>query len=211
MRFSRDMMRITSWITFACSPGIVVLLPCLGWTNPVVESFETGFGSWSPQAFLNVPDPAWQWSVVRSDLQASQGAWSVQLTASGVHDDGTIWVERSLELPAGEWEVKLGFDLWSPADADIGTWQKIAFIGTTNPESESQFTVLGLQDFGGWHPYSYSVIVSLPNQTSLWLACGVNIVFENVRTYYVDAAIIQWSLPRPVHENTWGAIKALYR
>jgi len=133
------------------------------------------------------------------------------MTASGVHDDGTVWVERSLELPAGEWEVRLDFDLWSPGDADIGTWEKVAFLDVFDPEEESHFTVLGLEDFGGWRTYSLVKTLSLSEPRILWFAFGLNIVFETTHTHFFDAATIRWTPSQPLESRAWSAIKALYR
>ena len=180
--------------------------------SKITSVSHSGFGGWSAQASISVPDPLpWDWSATRSTLQASHGEWSLEFIASGVNADGTVWVERSADLPAGVWEVQLEFDVWSPTDADIGTWEKIAFIGTFDPEEESHFTMVGLEDVGGWKTYTLTETLVMPVAGPAWVAFGFNIVFETSRTHYFDLATIRWSLTHPVSNRSWSAIKALYR
>ena len=182
--------------------------------DTIFESFETGFGPWQAEGAIGPPDqPAWEWSVTRSQDQASDGTWSLDFTADGSHDDGTVWIERMLTLPAGTWNIDVQFDFWAEVDAQVGTWEKVAFIGTFDPEQQADFTVVGLEDFAGWTEYSHAETVVMTNPGIVWVAVGYRIAFETEsRTHYFDAVTITGVPPQgqPIPAvSPWGMLAML--
>jgi hypothetical protein len=196
-------------LTFALTLGVHA-----AGADMIFESFETGFGQWQAQGAIDLPDPSpWEWSVTRTQDQASDGTWSLDFTADGSYDDGTVWIERTLTLPAGTWDIGVQFDFWAQYDAQVGTWQKVAFIGTFDPEQTADFTVVGLEDTAGWTQYSHAETVVLDDPGTVWVAVGYHVVFETPsRTHYFDAVTITGVPPQgqPVPAlSLWGTLVML--
>jgi hypothetical protein len=38
----------------------------------------------------------------------------LDFTANGHFDDGTLWIVREIQVPAGTWDVGVTFDVWTP-------------------------------------------------------------------------------------------------
>jgi len=150
------------------------------------ESYENGFAAWTPAADTPMP-----WSVTLSQDQAYDGVWSVEMFGNGLADDGTIWVWRRFLLPAGTWNLSVDFQMWSPSEGIVGGWGVVAFIGTYEPQMESDFTTLGsTNQAAGWYPYSYSQTITVSQPTHVYVAYGLNIVFEVSKTFYFDAVTV---------------------
>jgi len=180
---SRATRRIVYFFLFA---GVISLSPGSASADSVFESYETGFGAWTPNA-----DTPLSWSVTRSQDQAQDGVWSLDFTADGTADDGTVWVVRPVQLSAGTWDVTLDFQMWSPSEGLFGTWEVVAFIGLPNPTVEEDFTMVGSTHMvAGWQPYSHSQTLVVGGPTTAYVAYGFNIVFEVHRTLFIDSATI---------------------
>jgi len=157
------------------------------------ESFEAGFGEWSAQGYVDpcVPACELEWSVSPTFEQAEDGRVSLDFTVNGLLDDGTVWIERTLALPAGTWNVDLTFHLWDIAEADVGNWDVVAFIDTYDPEFEVDFDHVGKTGAAaGWFPYELDKTITVDEPTIVFVAIGVNVVFETWRTYFIDSVTI---------------------
>ncbi len=54
-------------------------------------SFESGFDGFTADG-TDLDDPPIEWSIERTDEQADEGAWSVQLDLDNLNDAGKIWI-----------------------------------------------------------------------------------------------------------------------
>jgi len=158
----------------------------------IFESFEEGFGPWEADADMPwdpEKDTPPSWNVTRTQEYAHDGEWSLNFTANGLFDDGTVWIVREISLPPGCWDIGLEFYFWS-MESEVNNWEVVAYIGEIRPEAEENFTVIGDAGIEGWSPYQHEVTIELLEQTTIWLALGYNIVWETWRTHYFDSVTI---------------------
>ncbi len=178
-----------------CATGLVVAALSLAGTAhaQVVESFENGFGAWEVDSHINPippePPPEFIYTVTRSQAQASDGSWSLDFTIDGTNDDGTVWIVRSFDVPAGEYNVEVSFDFWDSVNSDINNWPVVGYIGSIRPEVESDFAILGETGVMGWTPYTHSLAVSHPGGP-LWVAAGCSVIWESWRTHFIDRVAV---------------------
>lgn len=150
----------------------------------LVESFETGFGSWLPDHDYGAP----VFDVSVSNDQAYHGRQSVRMYIDGMWDDGTAWIERIIKTtPNAYVTLNLDFWLWSRERSDFNSWHVVAYVGTNDPEREEDFTRIGKTDqVAGWKLYSYQVTKQADQNGQLWVALGISCVYEVQKAYYVD-------------------------
>jgi hypothetical protein len=152
------------------------------------ESFETGFGSWTPDSDGLVRD----WSIKRENALSHQrppvdGAWQLSFYLDGRNDDGTIWIERTIDLPAGDVGLTMTFWLSSASQGSVNTWPVVAYAGEKNPSLESDFTSVGhTEQAVGWTQYKYGNKFSNKAATTIYVAVGISATWETERTYPVD-------------------------
>jgi len=159
------------------------------------ESFEEGFGVWEPDASTPLP-----WFVTRTEEKAHTGTWSINMTADGHFDDGTVWIVREICIPEGTWTLGVDFFFWSEG-SQFNNWEVFAYIGLLRPEIEADFTCIGHAGIQGWSPYNYSTTIQVDHDTTGWVAIGINIVWETWRTHYFDSVTIT-GLPQ-IHQKNW--------
>ncbi len=116
-----------------------------------VESFEQGLGGWRPDHHIDceadTPPCPFDWSIERSTEQARDGRYSLKGFLDGRWDDGSIWVERPIDVRrAREVTVEVGFWLWSAQQSDVNTFPVLAFAGGHDPEREADFAIVGQTD-----------------------------------------------------------------
>jgi len=118
---------------------------------------------------------------------------------SGTADDGTLWIERAFPAVAGiSTQTALSFALYSPSQSDFNQFQVVAYVGSAKPTMESNFTVIGYTDSrAGWQSYLYQS-TNQPTADTLWVALGINIVYEASRTYWIDQVGVSITPPPPV-------------
>lgn len=162
------------------------------------ESFESGFGAWVPDAQVPIDPNTGQpvaWHIVRSTVRAFQGIWSLEYYLDGRQDDGTIWVERT--VPVGTTTVTtvhIDFYMYSAVKSNINAWAVVAYAGVANPETESQFAVIGYTNYDvGWLIYRYDTTVTPGPTTSIWVAFGYSVRWETIRTDYFDYVTVTTS------------------
>jgi hypothetical protein len=163
----------------------------------VFESFESGFGVWAGHGYIACqPDCPFEFSVTRTQERAHDGQWSLDFTANGFHDDGTVWIQRAVELTPGTWDVRLEFQFFS-FQSDFNNWQVVGYIGLDPPEVEQDFTVLGFAGIGGWSPYYHAKTLVVDAPCTAYVALGYNITWETIRTHWFDSVEIRGIPPQP--------------
>ena len=165
---------------------LYLAVPSPGAAAGVFESFEDGFDVWSPDADM---PPAHPYSVTRTEDRAFDGKWSLDFTADGHADDGTVWVFRELHVPAGTWMIGLEFWFWSQG-SDFNNWRVVAHIGLERPEVEADFTNVGYAGVEGWSLYGLEEEIVLAVPTTVYVAFGYSINWETIRTHWFDAVTI---------------------
>jgi hypothetical protein len=176
--------------TVACAglATLALIAPAAATATTITESFETGLGAWATDSYLapgavNPLDPTW----TRTTARAIDGEWSLDIGASGLNDDGSVWIERPIDLPAGTWNIVLSFFLWSPVQSDLNNWEVLAHLNTFDPETEDDFTVLGETNRdAGWIYYELDRTLTLDAPATVYAALGLNVTWETDRVYGFD-------------------------
>ncbi len=159
-----------------------------------VESFERGFGGWRPDHHIHCeaedPPCPFDWSIDRSTEQARDGRYSLRGFLDGRWDDGSIWVERPVDVRrAREVTLEVGFWLWSQQQSDVNTFPVLAFADRHDPEAEADFAIVGQTDqVAGWHRYTYRQTFCSGWSRQAWVAFGFGATWETARTYFLDLA-----------------------
>jgi len=156
------------------------------------EGFEEDFGGWEGDA--DVPlDPNnsgslvdWNVSRVTSPVKSEQ--YSVELYIDGRHDDGTVWIEKALSVKRNsQIQVKVSFDFYSESESFNVIAGVVGFAGTSNPEVEADFTVLGqANEVSGWKRYTYTGTLNTGSSGEVWVAVGISVRWETEMTYNLD-------------------------
>jgi len=178
------------------SPFITVLI-LLGAIAPacadtIVESFEGSFGPWSAE----IANPPVAWRVTPSTEQVGEGAWSLLFQVDGTNDDGQVFMLREIQLPAGSSTINLKFQLYSFGAGQIGAWNAIGFIGPYVPKTETDFTqspwgarIAAITE-AGWNSFSIERTLTSELSTTVYVAFGIDVVFEVQRNYHLDHAVL---------------------
>jgi hypothetical protein len=147
------------------------------------ESFERDFGGWMPDS----DGKARAWRVERTPKLAADGFFSLEYYVDGRDDDGTVWVERAFPVPAGTpLNVTVTFQLNGPAP-DLTGWPVVAYAGADNPAAEADFTIIGRAgEVTGWAKYGHKTRVVAPKTGMIWIAVGISVTWETIRTHYLD-------------------------
>lgn len=161
------------------------------------ESFENDFGSWIADADVpedpNNPGHPVEWHITRVSNISRSSLHSLKLFIDGRQDDGTIWIETRIELKKHS-RVKVSFWLYSEQQSFNTLATVCAFIGTKNPEAETDFYVIGAaNEIAGWKKYEYSAILNANLNKELWVAVGISVRWETYLTYYLDDVEIEVS------------------
>jgi hypothetical protein len=63
----------------------------------------------------------------------------------------------------------------------------VGFAGTSNPEVEADFTVLGqANEVAGWKRYSHTETLKTGSSEEIWVAAGITVLWETEMTYNLD-------------------------
>jgi len=156
------------------------------------EGFEEDFGGWEGDA--DVPlDPNnsgslvdWNVSRVTSPVKSEQ--YSVELYIDGRHDDGTVWIEKALSVKRNsQIQVKVSFDFYSESESFNVIADVVGFAGTSNPEVEADFTVLGqANEVSGWKRYTHTATLKTGSSGEVGVAVGISVLWETEMTYNLD-------------------------
>jgi hypothetical protein len=160
------------------------------------ESFEAGLIGWETGADVpedgERPGPV-DWSIEVSDAQASDGQLSARFFLDGKHDDGTIWLVRSFNVPGDmELTVTMSFDAWSESESFNTMGKVAAYAGPRRPNQEGDFDLSqALNQAAGWRQYGYSFVLRTGADRQLWVALGITAVWETQLTYYFDNLVLK--------------------
>jgi len=152
------------------------------------ESFESGFGSWTP----DTDGHARAWSITRelaikNDIPPVDGAWQLSYFLDGTFDDGTIWIERTIPIPAGDVQVDVSFWLQSSTVATVNTWPVVGYAGPRNPTVEQDLPIIGrTEQAAGWKQYKFQQRFPKTGAARIYVAVGISATWETPRTYPVD-------------------------
>ena len=148
------------------------------------ESFESGLGAW--QADTDGRARAWQ--VDRTTAQAVDGRYGLAFYLDGRNDDGTVWVERKFTArPNATVSVSTSFWLYSSAASDLNTWAVVGYAGNRDPETTADIrSVIGPLNKKGWTQYTFTRKVTTDGTGTVWVAAGIWITYETIRTNYLD-------------------------
>jgi|GEM_PF-514362 len=158
----------------------------------IYEDFETEGEEWSADADVPLdpmnPGKPVKWEIERTAHNARSGNYSLKMFIDGKLDDGTIWIERKIDLgKGGQIVFDLSFWFWSEQESFNTIAVVCAYVGTKNPEVEGDFIVLGAaNEVAGWKNYAYRLELDLGSSEELWVAVGVSVRWETEMTYYLD-------------------------
>jgi len=189
------MRSILKWGFFV---GILTIISVVAglyfYPKPVVcnEGFEEDFGRWIGDADVppdpNNPDSLVDWNVSRVTSPVKSGQYSVELYIDGRQDDGTVWIERELSVKKNlQIQVKVSFDFYSESESFNVIADVVGFAGTSNPEVEADFTVLGqANEVSGWKRYTHTATLKTGSSGEVWVAVGIGVLWETEMTYNLD-------------------------
>jgi hypothetical protein len=163
-------------------------------TTNIVQSqgFEEGFGDWVSDADVpldpNNPGQPVEWHVSLVSNISHSGQNSLRLFIDGSQDDGTVWVEKEVDVPRNSLiRVVLSFWFYSAEQSDNEIAVVCAYANLANPEVEADFTFLGsANEVAGWRDYSLMTSLYSGSSGKLWVAVGISVSWETRMTYYVD-------------------------
>jgi len=156
------------------------------------EGFEEDFGGWIGDADVppdpNNPGSPVDWSVSRVTSPVKSGQYSVELYIDGRQDDGTVWVEKALSVRKNaQIQVEASFDFYSESESFNVIADVVGFAGSSDPEVEADFTVLGqANEVSGWKRYTHTATVNTGSSGEVWVAVGISVRWETEMTYKLD-------------------------
>ncbi len=156
------------------------------------DGFEQGLVNWVQDADLpndpSNPGHPVAASVTLSEEEAFEGLRSARLSLDGRQADGTLWIEHIFSLvPSQNYRVTLSFALWSVDASDVTIARVAAFAGNERPRREDDFDLTqNTNQAAGWKQYSYTVDLTTDATGRIWVAMGIDAVFETQLTYYID-------------------------
>lgn len=181
--------------------GIVSLLS-INLAPPLIEEFEqytgeTNFGDWTANQDIpqdpNNPGNLVQWHIRRASNVFRSGAYSAEFFIDGRQDDGTIWLERKVNVKENaQVRVSISFWLYSEAESFNTIAVAVAYAGITKPTVEEDFAIVGhANEATGWKNYSYVADVNTDSTGEAYVAVGISVRWETTMTYYIDDIVIE--------------------
>ncbi|WP_082224660.1 twin-arginine translocation signal domain-containing protein [Halolamina rubra] len=174
----------------------------------LTESFEEGLDGWETAAHIG-PEAElsdFEWAIERSETQAADGDWSLEVFTEGDHDDGTAWATTELS-PGDADSFQVTFQAWSQSESFNTLRNVVASLGPEAPEGENDFPDPGQNStnvdgapYGGlreplhlaegWREYRFTwEPASVPE--TLFLSLGVTVVWEADATHYLDSVRVE--------------------
>jgi len=156
------------------------------------EGFEENLGGWTGDADVpldpNNPGSSVDWSVSRATSPVKSGQYSLELYIDGRQDDGTVWIERVLSVKRNsQIQVRVSFEFYSESESFNVIAGVVGFAGTSNPEVETNFTVLGqANEAAGWKRYTHTATLKTGSSEEVWVAVGITVLWETEMTYNLD-------------------------
>ncbi|PVX27287.1 MAG: hypothetical protein CW716_03075 [Candidatus Bathyarchaeum sp.] len=178
--------------------GILTIISAMaGWyfcPRPIKynEGFEQDFGGWTGDADVppdpNNPGSNVYWNVSRTTSPTRPGQQSVKVYIDGKQDDGTVWIEKAMSTRRNaQIQVKISFDVYSENESLNVIAAVVGFAGTSNPETEADFAVLGqANEVSGWKRYTHTITLKTDSSGEVWVALGISVRWETEMTYNID-------------------------
>ncbi|MEM3041303.1 MAG: hypothetical protein QXG97_04675, partial [Nitrososphaerota archaeon] len=138
----------------------------------------------------NNPGHYVEWHIKRATNVTHSGQYSLEFFIDGRQDDGTIWIERKINVRKNaEIRAKISFYLYSETQSFNAIAGVVAYINVSDPAKESDFVDGRLgqaNQLAGWKKYEYSAAVNSGSNGEVWVAVGITVLWETRMTYYVD-------------------------
>lgn len=178
--------------------------------------FEDGLGNWSRDADVpddpNRPGEPVDWNITRTNETGYEDhvhvvghpVHSVRFCLDGRQDDGTIWLEQTLPLAPGTYDVEAELQAWSRSESFNTLAYVVLRVGSGDAEREEDFppphhngatsaSAGGLREVldqqAGWKRYNTSFKVETDG--GLQVAFGISAVWETEMCYDLDAVRVQ--------------------
>lgn len=157
--------------------------------TPVSDGWEQGVTAWATGYDLpddpNNPGEKVAWNITASADLPRSGARALKMQVDGTQDDGTIWLQRRVDVSGGE-TLELSFWSYSEFESFNTLDVLVAYIGEAPPAGEGSFEVLGPGDnWVGWHEFTYRKTIP-GNVDSVYVAFGISVRWETDITQYFD-------------------------
>jgi len=176
---------------------LTVISATAGWyfcPKPVIydEDFEDDFGGWTGDADVppdpNNPGSLVNWNISRVTSPVKSGQYSMKIYIDGRQDDGTVWIEKELSAKRNsQIQVKVSFEFYSESESFNVIAGVVGFAGTSNPEVEADFTVLGqANEVSGWKRYTHTATLETGSSGEVWVAVGISVRWETEMIYNLD-------------------------
>lgn len=174
-----------------CVLGAALLAPVVA-QGAVFElsEFQGSFDGWSQQWNNYRPAPHITPGVVSlSDERGYRDGHSLKFDmGNGRGDDGTLWIEKAYDVPAGvTTPVGVSFALFNTRRSDANLFQVKAYIGERDPQVQTDFDWIGLTNLtNGWdNRFTHVKHVTAPSGRA-WVALGISVAWESHRDYWID-------------------------
>ncbi|MDF1613273.1 hypothetical protein [Stygiobacter electus] len=191
----------------------IILLFCLNnCKSPTVSeeqlhefSFENDLEMWNIRALdvtQNLPDTILTipWHIVRSNLIATSGVYSLEFYFQNYTDAAKIWIERQLSvIPNKVYRITLIYDFASADGGIIGKQALVTRITPYRPQSREDIIVGALPEGtynGGFFNYRWlrkeiQEDIQSNYLGQIFVLIGIWGTFEITSTYYIDNIRIQ--------------------
>jgi hypothetical protein len=99
------------------------------------ESFENGFGDWTPDGSVPLdprnPGHSVEWNITRVTGVFHSGQYALKFFIDGFQDDGTIWIERKITVRKNsQVQINITFEFYSESEFSANTVAAIcAYVG----------------------------------------------------------------------------------
>jgi hypothetical protein len=192
-------------LTTSLGVAVAIVLAVVGGRahcESFVFDFATGFDLWQQQwhkESTSGTDGVVTHSTERGYLDGASLKFDM---GDGFGDDGTLWIEKQFQVPAGvPTPVSISFQLFNEFQSDFNTFQVKAAISPNDPNEQADFTTIGSTDSAeGWVPFSLQdTITSATGQ--VWFAAGIRVAWETPRVYWIDHVVVS-AMAVPEHAST---------
>ena len=118
---------------------------------------------------------------------------SMELFIDGKQDDGTIWLERKINVKNNaQIRVSVSFWLYSEEESFNTIAAVAAYAGTAKPKVEDDFAIVGFaNEAADWKNYAYTAKLNTDQNVEAWVAVGITVRWETYMTYYIDDVRIE--------------------
>jgi len=189
-------------ITVTVAIGILSVLYVNLAPKVIIDDFEQNIGEgdlgeWFTNGDVpqdpNNPGHTVQWHIRRVSNISRSAVHSMELFIDGKQDDGTIWLERKINVKKdAQIRVSVSFWFYSEQESFNTIAAVVAYAGTAKPNVEDDFAVVGFaNEAAGWKNYVYTADLTTDSNGEAWVAVGISVRWETYMTYYIDDVRIE--------------------